>query len=249
MKKTLLLLAVFAAFAAQCAAPKADVAVPADAEEPFFEPPAIDLEGSPAEGLFNYNFWRRLTEAEKTNGVARLCKAWKDATACQAIPDGCESKMEVTLLKDGRYFVDWTFVIKDDNLPPLPRVGLTFPLQGSFTNVRWNGRGPWENYPARRNSAKFGTYAANLSLVGDTMPNFGYRAACRWIEVSEPMGRGMRIEAVSAPFGFSIRPISDTSREFRVNIDAYFMGQISPDETADLTQPKKFRLSFLVSEL
>ena len=56
MKKTLLLLAVFAAFAAQCAAPKADAAVPADAEDPFFEPPVIDLEGSPAEGLFNYNF-------------------------------------------------------------------------------------------------------------------------------------------------------------------------------------------------
>ena len=249
MKKVVLSIAVLAALVAQCATPKAETYSPVDPSEPFFEPPVIDIEGTPAEGLFSYNFWRLLTDAEKTNGMARLCKVWKDATSCQAIPDDCESNMEVTLLKDGRYFVDWTFVIKGDNLPPLPRVGLTFPLQGTFTSVRWYGRGPWENYPARRNNAKLGTYAADMSLVVDSRPNFGYRSACRWMEVSEPMGRGMRIEAVSAPFGFSIRPVSESSTDFRVNIDAYFMGQISPDQTADSKQPKRFRLSFLVSEL
>ena len=72
---------------------------------------------------------------------------------------------------------------------------------------------------------------------------------CNFSARIRPIQATGRIEAVSAPFGFSIRPISDTSREFRVNVDAYFMGQISPDETADLKQPKKFRLSFLVSEL
>ena len=248
MKKIVFSVALLAALAAQCAPAKAANQSLADTSEPFFEPPIIDVEGSPAEGLFTYNFWRIVRDVEKTNGMARVCRLWKDATSCQAVPDECDSKMEVTLLKDGRYFVDWTFTIKSDKLPPIPRVGLTFPLQGSFTNVRWHGRGPWENYPAFRNSSKLGVYAADMSLVADARPNFGYRSACRWVEIAEPMGCGMRIEAVSAPFGFSIRPLEDSKSEFRVNIDAYFDGLIQPDQP-NPNQPKKFRLSFLVSEL
>ena len=96
MKKVVLSIAVLAALVAQCATPKAETYSPVDPSEPFFEPPVIDIEGTPAEGLFSYNFWRLLTDAEKTNGMARLCKVWKDATSCQAIPDDCESNMEVT---------------------------------------------------------------------------------------------------------------------------------------------------------
>lgn len=235
-----------AALAAQCAAQKAVVNV--DAGEPPFESIVIDAEGVPVEGLFTYNFWRILREAEKTNGVSRLCKIWKDATSCQAIPEGCESKMEVVQLKDGRYFVDWSFKIDSGDMPPVPRVGLAFPIQGTFTTVRWNGRGPWENYPSYRNNSKFGTYAANMSLVGDSSSNFGYRSACRWVEISEPMGRGMRIEAVNAPFGFSIRPRTDARDGFFVHIDAFVASEIDPARNAAMA-PGKYRLSFLMSEL
>lgn len=246
MKRTLFVLAAVSALTAQCASPKVQAA--AEDGEPPFKPLVVDVEGTPVEGLFTYNFWRILTSAEKTNGVSRLCKIWKDATSCQAIPDGCESSMEVTELKDGRYLLDWTFTVVSTNLPPLPRVGIAFPVRKTFTTVHWNGRGPWENYPSRRNNAKLGVYAANMSLLGDGQLNFGYRSACRWVEISEPIGRGMRIDAVNAPFGFSIRPHANAAEGYYVHIDAYISGELTPG-AAGPKHPETYRLSLLMSEL
>lgn len=247
MRKTLLAIAVMSALAAECAPAKV-VADDADYVEPPFKPLAIDAEGIPAEGLFTYNFWRILSPAEKTNGTQRICKMWKDATACQVIPDGCASSMEVTELKDGRYLVDWTFTVVSADLPPLPRVGLAFPLVKTFSTVHWYGRGPWENYPDRRNGAKLGVYSADMGLVADAEPNFGYRSACRWLEVSQPNGKGMRIEAVNAPFGFSVRPRTDKVDGFFVHIDAYISSLMSLKD-AKPQRPETYRISFLVSEL
>ena len=249
MKLAVLAVVAVCAVSAECASPKAKPAA-ADSgyAEPPFKPLVVDVEGTPAEGLFTYNFWRILSSVEKTNGTQRICRMWKDATACQVIPDGCESAMEVTELKDGRYFVDWTFTVTSTNLPPIPRVGLAFPLKKSFSTVHWHGRGPWENYPDRRNGAKLGIYAADMGLVGDSEPNFGYRSACRWMEVMEPTGRGMKIEAVNAPFGFSIRPRTDKVEGFFVHIDAYISSVMSLcSETPK--RPETYRISFLVSEI
>ena len=244
MKRTLFALAVLSALVARSAATNGSV----ESGEPPFKPLVVDVSGKPADGLFTYNFWRILSSIEKTNGVSRICKIWKDATTCQEIPDGCDSSMEITELKDGRYYVDWTFTVVATNLPPLPRVGIAFPIKKSFTNVRWNGFGPWENYPSHRNAAKFGTYAANMSLVDDGSLNFGYRSACRWVEIAEPMGKGMRIDAVNAPFGFSIRPHAKASEGFFVHIDAYISSGLSPDSTVQ-NAPQTYRLSLLMSEL
>ena len=244
MRKALLAIAILSALAAKCATPKAGSGY----VEPPFEPLVIDVEGTPAEGLFTYNFWRILSPTEKTNGTQRICKMWKDATACKVLPDGCDSKLEVTELKDGRYLVDWTFTVESDELPPLPRVGLSFPIVKTFSTVHWYGRGPWENYPDRRNGAKLGVYAADMSLVGEAEPNFGYRSACRWLEVTQPNGRGMRIEAVNAPFGFSVRPRADKVDGFFVHIDAYISGVMTLKD-AKVQRPEKYRLSFLVSEI
>lgn len=247
MKRLFFVLAVLSAAVVESAQPNAAVK---DVEvEPPFRPITVDVEGVPAEGLFNYNFWRIQTSAEKTNGMHRLCKVWRDATSCQAIPDGCDSRLEVTELKDGRFFVDWYFTVVSTNLPPLPRVGITFPVRKTFTNVRWHGRGPWENYPSRREGTKLGVYAANMSLVSDiNNPDFGYRSACRWVEVVEPTGRGIRIDAVNAPFGFSIRPTSKVEDGYYVRVDAYISGEIVPGQTSH-KRPETYHLSLLMSEI
>jgi len=225
------------------------VAAPADSyEDPPFEPLVVDAEGAPAEGLFTLNFWRLLNPVERTNGIGRVCKLWKDATSCQVLPDGCESMMETTLLKDGRYLVDWVFKVSDGELPPLPRVGISFPLKSTFSTVHWSGRGPWENYPSRRNGSKFGSYAADMSLI-QGRPDFGYRSGCRWVEISEPGGgRGMRITAVNAPFGFSIRPRSDLRELYTMNIDAYLSSEMSPDKVS-AKRPETYRLTVIIEEI
>ena len=46
----------------------------------------------------------------------------------------------------------------------LPRFGMRMRVPSSlFEVVRWNGRGPWENYPDRKNGALFGKYTLPVS--------------------------------------------------------------------------------------
>ena len=46
----------------------------------------------------------------------------------------------------------------------LPRLGMRMKVPSSFFEVvSWNGRGPWENYPDRKNGALFGEYTLPVS--------------------------------------------------------------------------------------
>jgi len=50
------------------------------------------------------------------------------------------------------------------NVESLPRLGMRMRIPSSFFEVvSWNGRGPWENYPDRKNGALFGEYTFPVS--------------------------------------------------------------------------------------
>lgn len=246
MKAILVAAALFAAFSS-CAAESASRE--ASSGEPQFAPLTVDTDGGvPIEGLFTFNFWRRLREVERTNGVKRLCRIWSDATSCQALPDGCNANIIALLLKDGSYYMDWTFTISATNLPPLPRAGLSFTIPRTFTGVKWQGRGPWENYPHNQNKARFGTYAADISLVADK-PDFGYRSACRWVELFDANGAGMRITAVNAPFNFSVRPRQEGENGFYVNLDAFISDVLKTSGPEAHAESKMYRLAFIIESL
>ncbi len=200
-----------------------------------FVPPAVRAKGVPVENdLFKLNFWRAPTDNDRGWGMPRLCEVWKTATETQKLPEGCESKIEMSKVAEGCYLVDWTFSVTATNLPPVPRIGLTFKLPADFTSVRWYGRGPWENYSDRSVSSQLGIYGANIGLVngiagengtieypaGRLNPdNYiepgeqGYRTGCRWISLENGSGRAVRVTAIGAPFGFNAWPYSQAALE------------------------------------
>lgn len=45
----------------------------------------------------------------------------------------------------------------------LPRFGMRLKVPAAYDSVRWAGRGPWENYPDRKNGAMPGHYALSVS--------------------------------------------------------------------------------------
>jgi len=55
----------------------------------------------------------------------------------------------------------------NDNVPPLPRIGLNFSTAKAQTNhqVAWLGLGPFENYPDRKEAARFGAYQDDISAL------------------------------------------------------------------------------------
>jgi beta-galactosidase len=45
-----------------------------------------------------------------------------------------------------------------DMIPSIPKFGVKMRLPAEYDSVRWSGRGPWENYPDRKQGALFGNY-------------------------------------------------------------------------------------------
>ena len=91
-------------------------------------------------------------------------------------------------------------------LPLLPRVGIVMPLAKDFENIRWLGRGPWENYSDRKESADMGVWKSTVS--GQYVPYVrpqenGNKEDVRWVELTDTGGNGLKISAVENPFTFS----------------------------------------------
>ena len=186
------------------------------------------------ENFFKMNLWRAPTDNDRGWSMSTVCKAWKDATCYGELPAGVEKSLKVSPVGSDRHLVEFTLKVTATNLPPIPRVGLTFTLPADYTHVSWYGLGPWENYKDRATSALLGEHCADVGLVkgladesgtitypaGRLNPdNYsepgeqGYRTGCRWLEIANGNGGKVRITAVNAPFGFNAWPYSQMSLE------------------------------------
>ena len=85
-----------------------------------------------------------------------------------------------------------------ESLADLPRIGVCFTLPARFTELRWFGRGPHENYPDRNRSAMLGVWSAEPDESPYLVPQeFGLRTDCRWFEIIDPArGEAVRIDAI-----------------------------------------------------
>ena len=222
-------------------------------EKPFVPQPYQSVKASPAAHAFKLNFWRAPTDNDRGWMMPEVCRTWKEATESQCLPDGVKSDLKVGRLPDDAgLFVDWTLTVPED-LPPIPRVGLTFTVPKTDV-VEYFGRGPWENYADRSSAATLGVYRASVGLVSGLADpktgtvayppdrlnpdNYiepgeqGYRTDCRRLTVGD-----VTVMAVGAPFGFNVWPYPQTmlegkkhqwelseADELTVNVDAVQMG-------------------------
>ena len=183
--------------------------------------------------LFKLNFWRAPTDNDRGWGMPNVCAAWKKATESQKLPEGCSADFKVSRLADGACLVDLAVTVGGKQ-PPVPRVGVTFAIPKDFTDVKWYGLGPEENYSDRATSALLGVHAATVGLVSGLMgpdgtlgapanrlnpDNYvepgeqGYRTGCRWIAFTNAAGREIRITALNAPVGFNAWPYTQAALE------------------------------------
>ena len=125
--------------------------------------------------------------------------------------------VRVTGAKSGgfEFVAKWTFrgdgTIRVDHdmtpfghVPDIPRVG-TFPrLDGALENMRYYGRGPWENYVDRNTGCDIGVYASTATeqYVDYIRPqDCGGKTDVRWVEFTDPEdGRGVRISDAGSSF-------------------------------------------------
>ena len=104
----------------------------------------------------------------------------------------------------------FTFEIPD-SLPPLPRLGIRIEMPREYEQLTWYGRGPWDNYPDRKVSCPIGLWKSTVSEQYVHYPrpqDSGNHEDCTLVELKDNKGKGIRIEAVDAPFSFSALPYS-----------------------------------------
>lgn len=118
------------------------------------------------------------------------------------LPDGGGLLLDVDVQPDGEWPV------------ALPRVGLVWSLPAEYGRVTWFGGGPGEAYPDTRRAARIGRYAADVDELQTPYvrpQENGHRTDVRWATLTDPDGRGLRVDALPgedgrlATFGLTAR--------------------------------------------
>ncbi len=105
-------------------------------------------------------------------------------------------QVEVEWRRDGEY------------VPELPRFGMRMMLPQDYTHLKYYGRGPWENYADRNESAFLGLYeqSTDEQLFPYVRPQeSGNKTDVRWVELTNDEGVGIRVEGLQ-PLNISAMP-------------------------------------------
>ncbi|HEX3010067.1 MAG TPA: glycoside hydrolase family 2 TIM barrel-domain containing protein, partial [Bacteroidales bacterium] len=168
------------------------------------------------EGL-QVNFWRAPTDNDFGNNMQNRLRIWKDAGKNRTVtndslvkvndntvriifnfnlPDiDSKYRSEYTVSGNGEVTVQNSFVPGKKELPELPRFGMYIGLPATFDNMKWYGRGPYENYQDRYTASFVGLYSGKVAdqFVPYVRPQEnGNKTAVRWVTLTDNNGRGLR---------------------------------------------------------
>ncbi|HEX2394429.1 MAG TPA: glycoside hydrolase family 2 TIM barrel-domain containing protein [Bacteroidales bacterium] len=99
-----------------------------------------------------------------------------------------------------------------DKFPPLARVGVEFALPATFNTIEWFGRGPFESYQDRKESAHTGHYSGKVAdqHFSHVMPQEnGNKSDAEWFKVTG-LNRGLMVEC-DGLLNFNIQDYSQTA--------------------------------------
>ena len=171
------------------------------------------------------NYWRAPNDNDYGNGAPARWQAWKvygkenkPAEVTDKMVDGnrvvkvvynledlgCSNVVTYTLEPSGALTVEAQ--MSEASLKEAPRYGLRWRMPQEFSNVRFYGRGPWENYCDRKDGAMFDIYSCNVAdmYVPYVRPQEnGHRVDVRWLEIKNAKGKGLVILAMENPFEFN----------------------------------------------
>jgi beta-galactosidase len=83
-----------------------------------------------------------------------------------------------------------------DGFPPLARVGMQFSMPASYDYIKWYGRGPFESYQDRKESAHVGLWSGAVSdqyFPYVMHQENGNKSDVRWIKITDDAATGLKI--------------------------------------------------------
>ena len=170
------------------------------------------------------NYWRAPIDNDYGNGAPAKWQPWK-VYAKNTVPTQfsdemvngnrvikvvyplddlkCENVVTYTLEPNGVLTVEAK--MSAATLAEAPRYGVRWRMPQEFSNVRYYGRGPWENYCDRKDGAMLDIYSCDVKdmYVPYVRPQEnGHRVDARWLEILNDKGKGVVICA-QIPFEFN----------------------------------------------
>ena len=122
-------------------------------------------------------FWKPENDNQSAAGFARRVATWKEVK---------DVKVTYTVINDRTIRVDMDYQPMANDRPVMPKFGMRMRLPKEFTQIKYYGRGPWENYPDRKGSAFLGIYEMPLSEYETEYihpQDNGNRCDIRWFEI------------------------------------------------------------------
>ena len=157
--------------------------------EPYFWKPENDNQHA-AHFAERTAVWEKAAADRKVKSI----RTEKDKHSLKVIVEttlsvGANLTMTYSINTWGWIKVDLDYKPTATNLPLMPKFGMRMRLPANYTQIKYYGRGPWENYPDRKNSAFIGEYEMPLS---DYQTEYihpqdnGNRCDIRWFEMANP---------------------------------------------------------------
>lgn len=194
------------------------------------------------------NFWRAPIDNDFGNQMQKRCAVWKEASILRVVKffkvaKPAKGEVHITvdfLLGNSRIPYRVTYVIYGTGdiiisaeidpgaaeLPELPRFGMNFRIPAEFSQVKWYGRGPFENYWDRHTAAFVGVYESKVNDLGFPYlrpQENGTRTDIRWMSLTNEDGIGLMIAGLplisASALPFTTSQLDYTENGFRHTID------------------------------
>ena len=123
-------------------------------------------------------FWKPENDNQHAAHFAERTAMWKEVR---------DVTVKYTVINDHSIRVDIDYQPSGNNRPVMPKFGMRMRLPADYTQIRYYGRGPWENYPDRKRSAFLGAYEMPLSDYETEYihpQDNGNRCDIRWFEIA-----------------------------------------------------------------
>ena len=167
------------------------------------------------------NFWRAPTDNDFGNRMQKRCAVWEKASSKRklktfkvekisdkavkislsySLPAEAIFQISFTVLGNGEIKIDNFLMPFGDDLPELPRLGMTMEMPAGFEKLTFYGRGPQENYWDRKTGAFVGLYQSTVDeqYVPYISPQEnGYKTDVRWFALQNDKGTGLMFAADS----------------------------------------------------
>ena len=152
-------------------------------------------------------FWKPENDNQNAARFAQRVAVWKDAAEKRTVKNirvekdkhavrvvaemslsvGADLTVTYSFNDYGQIMVDADYQPTSADIPLIPKFGMRMRLPIEYNQIKYYGRGPWENYPDRKRSAFINTYEMPLS---EYMTEYIHpqdnsnRCDIRWFEIS-----------------------------------------------------------------